>query len=74
MTKLSGGEHIEIELLPARRRRWFRRARPPSVRITLEFATAYEAAIAYDAASDELRAGRFRLNVTPGEKVEETPL
>lgn len=67
--KLSGAEHIEIQLLAERPRRWWRPSRPASLRLTLEFASQYEAGIAFNDASTSLKSGIFVLRVKSNDQV-----
>lgn len=61
MSRLSGAKDIDIELTPDH-----------SVRITAKFATAYEAAIAFDEIKSAAETGLLRLKFRTGEILEES--
>ena len=60
--KFSGTKDLEIELMPDQ-----------SVRLTMRYASAYEAAIAYDEISAASKTGRLKINFNLGELLEEDP-
>jgi hypothetical protein len=58
--KFSGTKDLEIELLPDN-----------SVSLTMRYASAYEAAIAYDEISTAAKTGKLRVNFGLGEILEQ---
>lgn len=57
--RFSGTKDFEVELMP-----------DSSVRLTMRYATPYEAAIAYDEISSAARSGKLRMNLSLGEILE----
>lgn len=59
--KLSGTKDLEIELSPDKK----------SVVLAMTYASAYEAAIAYDEIKTAAKSGRLKINLGLGEVLEE---